>query len=83
MSDDLYRRAASKDKKFHVVEGSNHMQVYYVPKYVDEAVSVLAPFFKSKPQSKLPREKVVAPGNGQHVHNVSAMPLQCNRGDWI
>lgn len=47
MSDDLYRRAASKDKNFHVVEGSNHMQLYDVPKYVDEAVSVLAPFFKS------------------------------------
>jgi uncharacterized protein len=48
MSDDLYRRAASKDKKFHVVEGSNHMQLDEVPKYVDEAVSVLVPFFNSK-----------------------------------
>ena len=47
MSDDLFQRAASKDKKFHVVEGSSHMQLYDVPKYVDETVSVLAPFFKS------------------------------------
>lgn len=47
MSDDLYKRTASTNKKFHVVEGSNHMQLYDVPKYVDEAVSVLAPFFKS------------------------------------
>ena len=47
MSDDLYKRAASTDKKFHVVEGANHMSLYDVPKYVDEAVSVLAPFFKS------------------------------------
>jgi uncharacterized protein len=47
MSDDLYKRAASTNKKFHVVEGSNHMQLYDVPKYVDEAVPVLAPFFKS------------------------------------
>jgi fermentation-respiration switch protein FrsA (DUF1100 family) len=46
MSDDLYKRAASKDKNFHIVEGSNHMSLYDVPKYVDEAVSVLAPFFK-------------------------------------
>jgi len=45
ISDDLYKRAASTNKKFHVVEGSNHMQLYDVPKYVDEAVSVLAPFF--------------------------------------
>jgi fermentation-respiration switch protein FrsA (DUF1100 family) len=48
MSDDLYHRAASTDKKSHVAEGSNHMQLYDVPKYVDEAVSVLASFFKSK-----------------------------------
>lgn len=47
MSDDLYKRAASKDKSFHVVEGANHMSLYDVAKYVDEAVSVLAPFFKS------------------------------------
>jgi uncharacterized protein len=45
MSDDLFKRAASKDKHFHVVEGSNHMQLYDIPKFVDEAVSVLAPFF--------------------------------------
>ena len=37
--------AASTDKQFHVVEGANHMSLYDVPKYVDEAVSVLAPFF--------------------------------------
>lgn len=47
MSDDLYKRAGSKDKKFHVVDGANHMSLYDVPKYVDEAVSVLAPFFKT------------------------------------
>lgn len=45
MSDDLLRRAASKDKHLHVVQGSNHMKLYDVPKYVDEAASVLGPFF--------------------------------------
>lgn len=48
MSDDLYRRAASADKQFHVVDGANHMQLYDVPKYVAEAVSVLAPFFTTR-----------------------------------
>lgn len=48
MSDDLFARAASADKRFHVVEGANHMSLYDVPKYVDEAVSVLAPFFRSR-----------------------------------
>ncbi|KVC47721.1 hypothetical protein WS58_09205 [Burkholderia pseudomultivorans] len=46
MSDDLLARAASRDKQMHVVEGANHMSLYDVPKYVDEAVSVLAPFFR-------------------------------------
>lgn len=48
MSDDLFARAASRDKHFHVVEGANHMSLYDVPQYVDEAVSVLAPFFQSR-----------------------------------
>lgn len=48
MSDDLLARAASHDKQLHVVEGANHMSLYDVPKYVDEAISVLAPFFQAK-----------------------------------
>lgn len=46
MSDDLLKRAASKDKHMHIVQGSNHMKLYDVPKYVDEAASVLGTFFK-------------------------------------
>jgi len=48
MSDDLFDRAASTDKHVHVVEGANHMELYDDEKYVAEAVSVLAPFFKAK-----------------------------------
>ncbi|MFK0382924.1 alpha/beta hydrolase [Agrobacterium sp. NPDC090273] len=48
MSDDLLKRAASRDKALHVVEGANHMELYDGEKYVDEAVSVLAPFFRAK-----------------------------------
>jgi uncharacterized protein len=47
MSDDLLKRAASKDMQLYVVKGANHMKLYDVPKYVDEAVSVLGPFFKT------------------------------------
>jgi fermentation-respiration switch protein FrsA (DUF1100 family) len=46
MSDDLFKRAASKDKNFHVVEGSNHMQLYDGEAQVAEAIGVLGPFFK-------------------------------------
>lgn len=48
MSDDLYVRAASMDKHFHIVEGANHMQLYDDPHYVDEAASVLGSFFNAR-----------------------------------
>jgi fermentation-respiration switch protein FrsA (DUF1100 family) len=47
MSEDLYNRAASTDKSFHVVEGANHMDLYDGDKEVAEAVSKLSPFFTS------------------------------------
>jgi len=50
MSDDLLARAASKDKTLHIVEGADHMDLYDVAPYVDEAMSKLAPFFKAKLQ---------------------------------
>lgn len=36
-------------KNFHVIKGSNHMQLNDVHHYVDEAASVVAPCFKSNP----------------------------------
>ena len=60
MSDDLYKRAASTSKKFHVMEGANHVSLYDVPKYVDEAVSVLAPFFKTNLKERVVEESAVA-----------------------
>lgn len=45
MSDDLMRRAASKDKRMHVVNGANHMSMYDGERCVAEALSQLAPFF--------------------------------------
>lgn len=47
MSDDLYNRAASQNKNLHIVQGANHMELYDVPNYVNEAVSVLVSFLKS------------------------------------
>ncbi len=46
MSDDLFDRAASRDKAFHVVDGANHMDLYDGQKFVDEAVLYLAAFFQ-------------------------------------
>lgn len=48
MSDDLFERAGSDDKQFHVVDGANHMDLYDGDQYVDEATSVLTEFFKKR-----------------------------------
>jgi fermentation-respiration switch protein FrsA (DUF1100 family) len=40
--------AASRDKNLHVVEGAGHVDLYDVPKFVEEVMSKLAPFFKAK-----------------------------------
>jgi fermentation-respiration switch protein FrsA (DUF1100 family) len=37
MSDDLLKRAASKDKHMHIVEGSNHMKLYDVYRIAPKA----------------------------------------------
>lgn len=43
-SEELYRRAASKDKTLHLVEGATHIAMYDI--YVPQAMEQLAPFFK-------------------------------------
>ncbi|MDF4871686.1 alpha/beta hydrolase, partial [Vibrio parahaemolyticus] len=46
MSDDLIERAASSDKTLYAIDGANHMSLYDVAEYVDDAVSQLASFFQ-------------------------------------
>lgn len=48
MSDDLFARAASSDKKKHLIDGANHMSLYDKEPFVNEAVTVLADFFQSR-----------------------------------
>lgn len=48
MSDDLLARAASTDKRLHVVQGANHMSLYDGEKFVNEAAGKLATFFKER-----------------------------------
>ncbi len=44
-SQELYSKAASKDKELFVIDGATHMDLYAGPK-VDQALDKLAPFFK-------------------------------------
>lgn len=46
MTDDLLEIAATSDKTKYVVEGANHMSLYDGEKFVNDAVSQLAPFFE-------------------------------------
>ncbi|HPQ96885.1 MAG: alpha/beta hydrolase [Thiothrix sp.] len=46
MSEDLMQRAGSPDKQLYLVEGSNHMKLYDIPEYVNEAVEQLIAFFR-------------------------------------
>lgn len=46
ISEDLFRRVASKDKQLHIVPGASHIGLYDQPGPVAEAMSKLAPFFK-------------------------------------
>ena len=48
MSDDLMAKVASTDKDMHIVKGANHMSLYDGEKEINEAIGVLAPFFKAK-----------------------------------
>lgn len=45
MSEDLYRRAASKDKDLWIVEGGTHMAMYDQPDRVESAMTRLASFY--------------------------------------
>lgn len=43
---ELYNKAASKNKRIHVVKGASHYDLYDQPKTTDEALAQLIPFFK-------------------------------------
>ncbi len=43
---DLFTRARSQKRNLHVVDGASHYDLYDKPEYVDQAVEVLAPFYR-------------------------------------
>ena len=46
MSDDAFAKATgTKDKVLHVIDGASHIQTYWVPEYVNDALSQIVPFF--------------------------------------
>lgn len=46
MTDDVYARATgTNDKTLHIIEGASHIQTYWVPDYVDQAIDHLKTFY--------------------------------------
>jgi fermentation-respiration switch protein FrsA (DUF1100 family) len=47
MSEDAFAKATgTKDKELFKIEGATHIETYWVPKYVDDAIGKLVPFFE-------------------------------------
>ena len=44
-SQELNRKAASKNKQLFIVQGATHMDLYDIPKYVNQAVAKMTSFF--------------------------------------
>ena len=60
MSDDLMNRDGSKKKEMYIVKGANHMSMYDGRKYIDDAISRLAPFFRSNLGVAAKKEELAA-----------------------
>lgn len=48
MSREAYIKAGTKAKEYYRINGASHIQTYYVPEYVDDAVNKLKEFFGNK-----------------------------------
>ena len=46
MTDEAFQKATgTTDKELFLIPGATHIQTYYIPEYVDKAVSKLVEFF--------------------------------------
>lgn len=48
MSREAYIKAGTEDKEYYQINGASHIQTYYVPEYVNDAVNKLKEFFENK-----------------------------------
>jgi len=47
MTEDIFSKAAGTDEKeLHLIEGATHIETYWVPEYVENAMAKLTPFFE-------------------------------------
>lgn len=48
MSREAFIKAGTPDKEYYQINGASHIQTYYVPEYVEDAISKLKEFFGNK-----------------------------------
>lgn len=48
MSREAYIKAGTADKEYYQIKGASHIQTYYVPEYVDDAINKFNEFFGNK-----------------------------------
>lgn len=48
MSREAYIKAGTKDKEYYQINGASHIQTYYVPEYINDAINKLKEFFENK-----------------------------------
>jgi hypothetical protein len=46
-SQDAFRRAGSRDKRLHIVEGATHIAMYDMPEFVKQALAQLVPLYQN------------------------------------
>ena len=46
-SEDAFKRAGSRDKRLHIVEGATHIAMYDTPGYMQQALAQLIPLYQN------------------------------------
>ena len=68
-SQDAFRRAGSRDKSLHIVEGATHIAMYDTPEYVKQAMAQLVPLYQNA--GKISASNLVGPLSAHAATNVA------------
>jgi fermentation-respiration switch protein FrsA (DUF1100 family) len=69
-SQDAFRRAGSRDKSLHIVEGATHIAMYDTPEFVNQAMAQLVPLYQNAGKASS-ASKFVGPLSAHAATNVA------------
>ena len=70
-SQDAFRRAGSRDKSLHIVEGATHIAMYDTPEFVKEAMAQLVPLYQNAGKAS-PTSNFVGPLSAHAASDAAA-----------